>query len=157
MASDTASKATAAEKRKQALDLRRAGWSYDDIAAEVGYANRGSAHRAVKQGIADITRESASELLELELARLDDMFAGLYTAARSGDDHFATDRALKIMDMRARLLGLYDRRADDTTAEVRAALVGFKEGLRALFGADDAYGQVTDGAVDVQGDVESGA
>ena len=157
MASDTGSKATAAEKRKKALDLRRAGWSFDDIAAEVGYANRGSAHRAVKQGIADITRESANELLELELARLDDLQAGAYDAARNGD-LFAVDRVLKIIDQRARFLGLYDRKPDDTTAEARAAILGFKEGLKGLFGEDDTYGQVTDGSAEhVPGDGESGA
>lgn len=156
MASDTESVATAAEKRKKALDLRRAGWSFDDIAVEVGYANRGSAHRAVKQGIAAITRESATELIELELSRLDDLLAGLYEQARNGD-LFAVDRALKIADQRAKFLGLYDHKPDDTSAEVRAALVGFKEGLRGLFGQDDTYGQVSDGDAspeDVPGDGE---
>jgi len=156
MASDTESVATAAEKRKKALELRRAGWSFEDIAAEVGYANKGSAHRAVKQGIAAITRESATELIELELSRLDDLLAGLYEQARNGD-LFAVDRALKIMDQRAKFLGLYEHKTDDTSAEVRAALTGFKEGLRGLFGADDTYGQVTDGdpsPEDVPGDGE---
>jgi len=156
MASDTESVATAAEKRKKALELRRAGWSFEDIAAEVGYANKGSAHRAVKQGIAAITRESATELIELELSRLDDLLAGLYESARNGD-LFAVDRALKIADQRAKFLGLYEHKTDDTSAEVRAALTGFKEGLRGLFGADDTYGQVTDGdpsPEDVPGDGE---
>lgn len=156
MASDTESVATAAEKRKKALELRRAGWSFDDIAEEVGYANKGSAHRAVKQGIAAITREAASELIELELSRLDDLLAGLYENARNGD-LFAVDRALKIADQRAKFLGLYDHKPDDTSAEVRAALTGFKEGLRGLFGTDDTYGQVTDGdpsPEDVPGDGE---
>lgn len=159
MASDTNSRATAAEKRKQALDLRRAGWSFDEIAAEVGYANKGSAHRAVKQGIADITRESASELLELELSRLDDLFSGLYESARNGDN-FSVDRALKIMDQRARLLGLYDHKPEDPTADVKGALLDFAAGLKGLFGTDDAYGQVTDdssGTADVPGDSEPGA
>ncbi len=142
MASDTGSKATAAEKRKKALDLRRAGWSFEDIAAEVGYANKGSAHRAVKQGIADITRESATELLELELSRLDDMFAGLYEAARGGDN-FSVDRALKIMDQRARLLGLYEKKPEDGAADVRAAVAGFVTTMAAALRGDD-YGQVTD-------------
>lgn len=156
MASDTESVATAAEKRKKALDLRRAGWSFEDIAAEVGYANKGSAHRAVKQGIAAITRESATELIELELSRLDDLLAGLYEQARNGD-LFAVDRALKIMDQRAKFLGLYDHKTDDTSAEVRAALVGFKAALESRYGSDDTYGQVTDGdpsPEDVPGDGE---
>lgn len=159
MASDTESVATAAEKRKKALDLRRAGWSFEDIAAEVGYANKGSAHRAVKQGIAAITRESATELLELELARLDDLQAGAYDAARNGD-LFAVDRVLKIIDQRAKFLGLYDRKTDDTTAEARAAIHGFREGLKGLFTEHDTYGQVSDdasGSEDVPVDGESGA
>lgn len=156
MASDTNSRAAAAEKRKKALELRRAGWSFDDIAAEIGYANKGSAHRAVKQGIADITRESATELLELQMSRLDDLLAGAYEAARNGD-LFAVDRVLKIIDQQAKFTNLYDHKPDDTSAEVRAALTGFKEGLRGLFGTDDTYGQVTDGdpsPEDVPGDGE---
>lgn len=155
MGSDTPSKATAAEKRKQALDLRRAGWSFEDIAKAVGYANKGSAHRAVKQGIADITRESAQELLELELARLDDMFAGFYEKARDGD-LFAVDRALKIIDQRARFLGLYERKPEDPTADVKGALLDFAAGLKGLFDGD-SYGQVTDdssGTGHVPGDSE---
>lgn len=154
MASDTNSVATAAEKRKKALDLRRAGWSYQDIADEVGYANKGSAHRAVKQGIAAITRESATELLELELERLDDMFAGLYEAARQGD-LFSVDRALKIIDQRARFLGLYERKPEDGAADVRAAVAGFLETMTHALQGDD-YGQVTDGGADQSGS-ESGS
>lgn len=156
MASDTNSKATAAEKRKKALELRRAGWSFEDIATEVGYANKGSAHRAVKQGIADITRESATELLELQMSRLDDLMAGAYEAARNGD-LFAIDRVLKIIDQQAKFTNLYEHKPDDTSSEVRAALVGFREGLRGLFGTDDTYGQVTDGDAspeDLPGDGE---
>lgn len=132
MASDTASKMTAAQKRKKALDLRRAGWSYDDIAEEIGYANKGSAHRAVKQGIADITRESATELLELELSRLDDLMAGAYENARNGD-LFAIDRVLKIIDQRAKFLGLYDREPeDDNIARAGAALVAMVEAAKVV-------------------------
>jgi hypothetical protein len=156
MGNETNRRATAAEKAKQALELRRAGWSYDDIAEEVGYANRSVAYKAVKRAIAAITRESATELLELELTRLDDMFSGLYEAARAGDN-FSVDRALKIMEQRAKLLGLYDRKTDDTTAEARAAIAGFREGLKGLFGLDDTYGQVTDGSEHVPVDGEPGA
>ena len=156
MANATEVKATAAEKRKQALELRRAGWSFEDIATEVGYSNKGTAFKAVKTAIADITRESVTELLELELARLDDLMAGAYEAARNGD-LFAVDRVLKIIDQRAKFLGLYDRKPDDTTAEVRAALTGFREGLKGLFTPDDTYGQVSDdaaGTEDVPSDSE---
>lgn len=132
MASDTNSVATAAEKRKKALDLRRAGWSFEDIAAEVGYANKGSAHRAVKQGIAAITRESATELLELQMSRLDDLMAGAYEAARNGD-LFAIDRVLKIIDQQAKFTNLYDREPeDDNIARAGAALVAMVEAAKVV-------------------------
>lgn len=155
MASDTNSKATAAEKRKKALDLRRAGWSFDDIAAEVGYANKGSAHRAVKQGIADITRESASELLELELSRLDDMFSGLYESARNGDN-FSVDRALKIIELRARFLGLFDKKPEDGAADVRGAIAGLLASMADSL-QNDNYGQVTDDSSGAEHDPASDA
>jgi hypothetical protein len=155
MASDTNSRATAAEKRKQALDLRRAGWSFDDIAAEVGYANKGSAHRAVKQGIADITRESASELLELELSRLDDMFSGLYESARNGDN-FSVDRALKIIELRARFLGLFDKKPEDGAADVRGAIAGLLASMADSL-QNDNYGQVTDDSSGAEHDPASDA
>lgn len=155
MSKATEIKATAAQKRKQALDLRRAGWSFEDIAAEVGYANKGTAHKAVKQAIADITRESAKELLELELTRLDDLMAGAYEQARNGD-LFAVDRVLKIIDQRAKFLGLYERKPEDPTADVKGALLDFAAGLKGLFDGDN-YGQVTDdpsSPVDVPSDGE---
>ena len=158
MANETDRRATAAEKRKQALELRRAGWGYQEIADEVGWANKGTAYTQVQKAIKEITRESAKELLELELERLDDLFSGLYEAARNGDN-FSVDRALKIMDQRARLLGLYDQKPEDPTADVRGALLDFAAGLKGLFGRNDTYGQVTDdtsGIADVPGHSEPG-
>lgn len=64
------------EKAHHAAELRRAGNTWDDIAAEIGYANRATACRAVKNlmiearelayGEADLYRmESLDRLLEL--------------------------------------------------------------------------------------------
>lgn len=132
MGNETGRRMTAAEKRKKALDLRRAGWSFDDIAADVGYASKGAAHNAVRIAIKDITRESATELLELELSRLDDLMAGAYESARNGD-LFAIDRVLKIIDQRAKFLGLYDREPeDDNIARAGAALVAMVEAAKVV-------------------------
>lgn len=159
MANATERRATAAEKAKQALELRRAGWGYQEIADEVGFSNKGTAYKVVQKALAEIPRESAKALLDLELERLDDLFSGLYEAARNGDN-FSVDRALKIMDQRARLLGLYEQKPEDPTAEVRGALLDFAAGLKGLFGPADSYGQVTDdasGSSDVSGHSEPGA
>ena len=63
------------------------------------------------QEVDNAIRESAAEILELELTRLDRLLMAVYPAAINGDLQ-AIDRALKIEDMRAKLLGLYDRAAE---------------------------------------------
>ena len=50
-------------------------------------------------------REPADEVRDLEVARLDAMLLPLWRRVQQGDER-AVDRALKIMERRARLLGL---------------------------------------------------
>ena len=95
----------AAEKRARALELRKAGATYDQIAQQVGYAERGSAYRAVQTALQAITQEPAQEVRQLEVERLDAMLLGLWPAARKGKEG-AVDRVLRIMERRAKLLGL---------------------------------------------------
>ena len=45
---DTAGKALAKWRRTRCVELALAGHSYDEIALEVGYQNRGTAWRAVR-------------------------------------------------------------------------------------------------------------
>jgi len=45
-------RALASWRRTRAIELRAAGLSYDQIAAEVGYTNRGTAHNVVTQALA---------------------------------------------------------------------------------------------------------
>jgi hypothetical protein len=94
-----------AEQQRKALELRKAGATYDQIADQLGLANRSVAWKLVKTAIDEITREAAEEVLALELARLDSMLLGLWTKAKAGDPA-AVDRALRIMDRRASFLGL---------------------------------------------------
>lgn len=100
-----ARKATVAEKQRQALELRRSGYTYEMIARALGYSDRSLAARAVKSALKEIIREPAEEVLQLELGRLDGMLRGILDAAETGDVQ-AIDRALKIMDRRAKYLGL---------------------------------------------------
>lgn len=99
-----------AEKQAQSIELRKAGATYDQIARKVGYANRGSAYRAVKSALEKITEEPAYELRNLISERLDVMLLGVWQQARSG--HLgAIDRAIKIEERRAKLFGL-DKQAE---------------------------------------------
>lgn len=93
------------EKQIQALNLRKAGATFAEIAAELGYSSPSGAYEAVKAALEKAFSEPAEELRQLELARLDEMQAGLWEGAIAGDPD-AVNAVLRLMGHRARLLGL---------------------------------------------------
>jgi hypothetical protein len=95
----------AAEKQAQALQLRKAGASYDTIAEHLGYRGKQGAHKAVMAALRNSVREPAEEYKRLELERLDVAQVALWRQVQAGNLG-AIDRLLKIMERRARLLGL---------------------------------------------------
>lgn len=103
----------ALERRRTALELRKRGFAYSEIADHLG-VTRQAVHQMVKKGIAEIldeTRESAEEVRTLELERLDRMFMRLYKEAMPSHpdaivNHKAIETMLKIMDRRSKLMGL---------------------------------------------------
>ena len=92
-------------KRVRAVELLAAGHSYADIARELGYSHRGSAHRAVSQALTERAVEMVDQYRQLELDRLDRLHAALWPQAMSGDLG-AIGATLRIIDQRVRLLGL---------------------------------------------------
>ncbi len=103
-------KALANWRKCRAVELAMDGKTYDQIAREVGYANRGTAHRVVMKALADRLLDDVEELREFEAARLDALQAALWDKAMSGDVR-STISILRIIDRRCRLLGLYDHKA----------------------------------------------
>lgn len=102
-----AERITRTERRTQALHLRRAGASYRDIAATLK-TSEPTIRRDVAAALADLAaeqRQGAEALRALEAARLDALQLGHWKAAAAGDVAAATV-VLKIMERRARLLGL---------------------------------------------------
>lgn len=95
---------SAAERTKRALELRLAGYPYEEIATAVGWKSAGTAHKAVMRALAARAAEDVDEVRALEVARLDRMLAGgVFRRARQGDDK-AVETALRIMAARCRLL-----------------------------------------------------
>ena len=95
-------------KSIEALELRKKGKSYRQIAAEVGYANAGGAYKAVRRELDLIAKqcsEEARQVRDLELQRLDDLYVTANEAVEGGSET-AIDRCLRIMERRAKLLGL---------------------------------------------------
>jgi hypothetical protein len=76
------------------------------IADELGYANRGTVYRLVKNALEDREVETIDEFRELEVARLDSLQAAVWEKAVSGD-FAAIATVLKVLHVRAKILGLY--------------------------------------------------
>ncbi|MEV8402593.1 hypothetical protein [Streptomyces niveus] len=67
-----------AQKDARAAELRGKGWTYQRIADELGWANKGDAHHAVKRVLDATLREAGDSLRELERARLDRLSAAAW-------------------------------------------------------------------------------
>jgi len=117
MVASKAQQATTAQRRSKALAMRLAGATYDKIAYTLGYSGRGAAQKDVTRALETARREMtarADELRDLEVMRLDRLQVGLWSRA-TGGDYRAVDTLLRLMDRRARLLGL-DRPAEGSDA-----------------------------------------
>jgi hypothetical protein len=100
-------RALAAHRRRVAVELALTGRTYQQIADEMGYANRGTVYRIVQRTLQDRVYESVDDLRRLEVARLDALQSRYWSRAMSGDLG-AAGVVLRVIDRRARLLGLAD-------------------------------------------------
>jgi predicted DNA-binding protein (UPF0251 family) len=113
-------KVTAENRRIEALELRKQGFSYDEIAARLG-VSKAAAYKSVKTALdtlKDEVYEGAEALRILEMERLDSLFEKAYSAAMAGD-LVAIDKAVKVMERRARLCGL----DESTRMEISGSLL----------------------------------
>jgi len=101
----TTAKLAVRERQKTALELRLSGKTFQAIADELG-CSKHTAHRLVEQALDATIKEPAERVREMELHRLDGMFAGFWPQAQQGDA-VAAAGCLKVMEHRAKLLGLY--------------------------------------------------
>jgi len=95
------------ELQLKAVSLRRQGLQYTEIAQELGVSVN-KAWNLVEQALRAWDKyisETASELRQLELQRLDEMWKAIYPHVKLGKPEYV-DRALKLMERRAKLLGL---------------------------------------------------
>jgi hypothetical protein len=94
------------DKERKALELRRAGATYDEIAQALGYATPQGAFLAYNRAIKrTLVEGGAEEARQSELDRCDRLQRAYWAKAMSGDIQ-AGGIILKVMDRRARYLGL---------------------------------------------------
>ena len=124
------SRVRAAQLQDRCLQLRANGLSFREIARELKVAPA-TAYKAVARGLAAVNagcREQAQELRALEALRLDQMQAALWQQATDGDVR-AIDRILRIMERRARLLGLDEPERRETKVEINPREARFRREL----------------------------
>ena len=96
-----------AERRVRALELRKCGAPFREIARQLG-VDVHTAHADVGAELAalrETTITEASELRALELERLDTMTSGLWPAIQEGSAA-AVGAGVRVSERRSRLLGL---------------------------------------------------
>lgn len=91
--------------------MRRAGKSYGEIATALGYASAGSASKDVSRALDQVVQEAGEQLVRLERERTEGLLAILWPLAEKGDVRAARE-CVRVMERRARLLGLDKVRAD---------------------------------------------
>ncbi len=119
------------EKTLTALELRRAGYDYVSIGKILGVtaATAGSYVRnALLQFVGEIA-ETAEEVRQIELARLDAMQRSLGEKLEHGD-LAAINTALRVMERRARLLGLDKGIPQDIRSQQTKIVIEYKNDWR---------------------------
>lgn len=100
---------TREEKAYRAYQMRLAGTSHAEIAQKLGYPNPRRVSTEIKllvdKAVEAVSEERKSEVVELELDRLDALQNAVWGMAIGGDLK-AVDSVLKIMTHRAKLLSL---------------------------------------------------
>jgi hypothetical protein len=108
----------AKQRQVIALEMRKAGASFPEIARELGYRGPSGAFNAVNNAIRDWVAPAAEEVFELEAQRLDRLMLSYWQKALDGE-HKSAELVLKIMDRRAKLLGLDAPQRIDVTTMVK--------------------------------------
>jgi len=98
-------RALAGRRRVRALQLVSEGLTYQRVADELGYANKGTVHHLVQQELGAQLVESVDELRQTEVARLNALQVVLWDRAMSGDLQ-AAKVVGGIILARCRVLGL---------------------------------------------------
>lgn len=120
---------SALDKRIKALELKREGKGYREIAKEVGYRGPSGAHQAVMTALQETLQEPADALRRVESDRLDWLWREVVD--RMPKDHlWAVDRALKIMERRASLFGLDQAPERDWGGAGASFLAGVETGTQ---------------------------
>ena len=93
------------ENKAEALRLRTAGLSYEEIAQRLGYSNRSGAWHVVQRALKETIQEPADEYRTLHRRRLEAIVSAYWEKMQAGDEKAASVVARALADL-AELDGL---------------------------------------------------
>lgn len=100
-----AAAALAAFRKARATEMALAGYDYDTIARELGYANRSGAWKAVQRALAQRTDRAVEAYRREQVSLLDQVMCAQWDDALAGDVRAAL-AVLRTIEQRVRWLGL---------------------------------------------------
>ena len=83
-------------RERQALELRKAGATYEDISRQVGYHDASGARKAVIRSMNRLTTEPTTELRAIQYERYNSMLVTLWPEVQQGEQG-AINTALRVM------------------------------------------------------------
>lgn len=95
----------ATDKQAAALELRRAGRTFEEIADALGYSNKSGAYKAVMSALHETLREPAEEYRELHRSRLEAIVSAYWREMQAGNEKAAAVVSRALADL-AELDGL---------------------------------------------------
>ena len=92
-------------RRTRSVELKIAGHSYQQIAERLGYANRGTVHKIIKEVLAGREADAVDLLRQVEVDRLNALQAAVWPRAIRG--HLPSIAAAqRLIEARCKVLGL---------------------------------------------------
>lgn len=111
-------RAEAEQKRGRALEMRKGGAKYEIIAKQLGYSNRGAAHKAVAAALKAEAQDTADDSRLLTAQRLDNILLALWPHVVKGKG-YAIEHALRITEIQ-KAMGMHDDAQVASTSVVEA-------------------------------------
>jgi hypothetical protein len=156
-----------AARERAAIALRRQGRCFEEIACELGFADRSGARKAVERGLSRWMRETDEEFRARELERSEMVIDRLWPLIdRDPPDLKALDRYIQVANYRAKITGLMNKRpavpetypgAPNRYAEEKADDVqAFRELSKKLAAGTVASGYGLEGVPEESDDLDPG-
>jgi hypothetical protein len=99
-----------ADRERRAYALHQQGWTFEAIAAELGYGDRSGARKAAVRGKFRWMRETDAGRRAGELERTEVLIALLWSSIYcAAPDSRAMDQVIKLLTLRAKLMGLFGK------------------------------------------------